>query len=62
MILLQAERLTLRVQDLADFPAYEALMASGRSKGMGGPFNTRAAWGMFCHDLANWHFSATARS
>lgn len=30
-------------------------MASPRSSGMGGPFDTRAAWGLFCHDIALWH-------
>jgi RimJ/RimL family protein N-acetyltransferase len=29
-------------------------MASQRSVYMGGPFDTRAAWGMFCHDVAVW--------
>lgn len=56
IITLETERLRLRPQLLADFPAYEAFLASERSAGMGGPFETRAAWGMFCHDLANWHF------
>lgn len=56
MITLQTPRLTLRPQTLADFPAYEALLASARAVGMGGPLDTRAAWGMFCHDLASWHF------
>ncbi len=47
-------RLTLRAQVAADFPAYLAFLASPRSAGMGGPFDVRAAWGMFCHDLACW--------
>jgi RimJ/RimL family protein N-acetyltransferase len=38
----------------ADFPAYAAMMASPRAKGMGGPFAERDAWGMFCHDTACW--------
>jgi len=48
------ERLTLRMPVVEDFPAYEALMASSRAMGMGGPFDRRSAWGMFCHDVALW--------
>ena len=51
---LRTERLTLRAPVMADFPAYEALMVSPRALWMGGPFDTRGAWGMFCHDVAVW--------
>ena len=51
---LQTGRLTLRPMVAADFPAYAAMMASPRARGMGGPFGERAAWGMFCHDAAGW--------
>lgn len=51
---LETERLILRPPVLADFHAYAALMASPRAIYMGGPFDTRAAWGMFCHDIACW--------
>lgn len=51
---LQTERLTLRPMVAADFPAYAAMMATPRAKGMGGPFCERDAWGMFCHDTACW--------
>jgi RimJ/RimL family protein N-acetyltransferase len=51
---LSTARLTLRPMVFADFPAYAALMASPRSKGMGGPYNEHAAWGMFCHEIACW--------
>ncbi|HMO06725.1 MAG TPA: GNAT family N-acetyltransferase [Paracoccaceae bacterium] len=51
---LATARLTLRPMEPGDFPAYAALMASGRSAFMGGPFDTRAAWGLFCHDAAGW--------
>ncbi len=47
-------RLVLRAPVAADFPAYAALMASPRARFMGGPIGTRAAWGMFCHDVAQW--------
>lgn len=51
---LQTERLTLRPMRAADFPDYAALMASPRSVYMGGPHDTAAAWGNFCHDVAGW--------
>lgn len=38
----------------ADFPAYAAFLASPRAQWMGGPFSTREAWGLFCHDIACW--------
>jgi RimJ/RimL family protein N-acetyltransferase len=53
---LTTERLTLRAPVMGDFQAYALLMASPRSAGMGGPFNTRAAWGIFCHGAALWRF------
>jgi RimJ/RimL family protein N-acetyltransferase len=52
--MLATERLLLRAPVESDFPAYEHFLASPRSRGMGGPFNTRAAWGMFCHDVVCW--------
>lgn len=51
---LDTPRLTLRAMTPADWPAYAALMASPRARFMGGPFDTRAAWGQFCHDAAGW--------
>ncbi|MDG4649507.1 GNAT family N-acetyltransferase [Roseibacterium sp. SDUM158017] len=51
---LQTGRLTLRPMREGDFPAYAALMAGPRAVHMGGPHDTRAAWGMFCHDVAGW--------
>ncbi len=51
---LQTGRLTLRPMREADFPAYAALMASPRARFMGGPYDTRAAWGLFCHDAGCW--------
>jgi Acetyltransferases, including N-acetylases of ribosomal proteins len=52
---LTTHRLTLRPPRYADFPAYATLMASPRAVHMGGPFDTFAAWGLFCHDIALWH-------
>jgi len=51
---LTTARLILRPPVIADFPAYEALWASPRSRFMGGPYDTFAAWGLFCHDIACW--------
>lgn len=51
---IRTERLRLRMPDIDDFAAYAQLMALPRSLGMGGPFDLRAAWGMFCHDVALW--------
>ena len=51
---LRTERLVLRPPVIADFSAYAELMASSRSSGMGGPFDARGAWGLFCHDVALW--------
>ncbi|PDT03446.1 GNAT family N-acetyltransferase [Rhizobium chutanense] len=51
---IRTERLRLRMPEIGDFEAYARLMASPRSAGMGGPFDLRAAWGMFCHDVALW--------
>lgn len=51
---LTTARLTLRAPVAGDFPAYAALMASPRSVGMGGPFDEREAWGIFCHEIACW--------
>ena len=48
------ERLRLRAPVADDFPDYQHLMASARACYMGGPFDDRAAWGLFCHDVACW--------
>lgn len=51
---LDTPRLRLRAMTPGDWPAYAAFMAGPRAAFMGGPFDTRAAWGMFCHDAAGW--------
>jgi RimJ/RimL family protein N-acetyltransferase len=51
---LTTERLILRAPVVEDFPAYEALWTSPRSRYMGGPYDGFAAWGLFCHDVACW--------
>lgn len=51
---LATERLILRPPVCDDFPAYAALLASDRATHMGGPYETFAAWGLFCHDIALW--------
>ena len=39
---------------MADWRTYADFMASDRAIHMGGPFAKAAAWGMFCHDVAQW--------
>ena len=51
---LRTRRLLLRVPIMDDFSTYAAFLASPRSVHMGGPFDTPAAWGLFCHGLALW--------
>lgn len=51
---LTTARLTLRPMRPGDFTAYAALMASPRARFMGGPYDTAAAWGLFCHDAGCW--------
>lgn len=51
---LLTERLVLRAPVADDFPAYAQLLASPRAQRMGGPYALRAAWGLFCHDIAGW--------
>ena len=51
---LETRRLRLRPMRMEDWPLYAELMASPRSIHMGGPHDARAAWGMFCHDAAQW--------
>lgn len=51
---IETERLLLRPPRFQDWPAYAAFMATPRSGYMGGPFDEAAAWGMFCHDVAQW--------
>jgi len=51
---LSTERLLLRAPVEADFDAYYRMMATPRSRYMGGPYEKWAAWGAFCHDVACW--------
>lgn len=51
---LYTSRLRLRPMQASDWRAYWALMRSDRSRYMGGPFSDQAAWGLFCHDHAQW--------
>ncbi|MDP9836191.1 RimJ/RimL family protein N-acetyltransferase [Neorhizobium huautlense] len=52
---LAGTRLTLRAPRMEDWSAYCAFMATDRSIYMGGPHQEAIAWGMFCHDVAQWH-------
>ena len=51
---LETERLFLRPPRMDDWPSYAELMLSERAIYMGGPFKTEVAWGLFCHDVAQW--------
>ncbi|MDA9019808.1 GNAT family N-acetyltransferase [Flavimaricola sp.] len=51
---LTTARLVLRPPVAADFDTYAPMMASERARFMGGPFDRKTAWGMFCHDTAGW--------
>ena len=51
---LVTERLLLRAPVHDDFLAYAALLQSDRASFMGGPFDKKSAWGMFCSDIAQW--------
>lgn len=53
--ILTTDRLTLRPMKMDDWPSYEQLMLSDRSRFMGGPFTRFNAWGLFCQDVAQWH-------
>lgn len=48
------ERLILRPLKMDDWPEYAELMSSPRAIYFGGPHAPKAAWGMFCHDVALW--------
>ncbi len=52
----ETQRLNLRAMTIDDWPQYRDLMASDRSKHMGGPHSEAAAWGMFCSDAIQWQF------
>ena len=49
-------RLTLRPHRLDDFPAYADLLASERSRFMGGPYDRQNAWLWFSSDIVQWGF------
>ncbi|MBN9668711.1 GNAT family N-acetyltransferase [Roseibium aggregatum] len=52
--ILTTGRLILRPMRMADWPDYLAFMRTDRSVGMGGPFELKMAWALFCHDMAQW--------
>ena len=51
---IRTERLILRAPVAGDFPDYAAFLVSERAQHMGGPYDRRGAWGLFCHDVAQW--------
>lgn len=54
---LTTERLVLRAQRAADFEPFAALLASDRSKWMGGPCSRKDAWLWFAADSGGWSLS-----
>jgi RimJ/RimL family protein N-acetyltransferase len=50
----ETQRLYLRAPRIEDWPQYAEFMQSERSVFFGGPYSTRDAWGVFCHDVALW--------
>ena len=52
---LTTKRLRLRPIELGDYEKFEKFLASSRSELMGGPYKARAAWGVFCHEIALWN-------
>ena len=51
---LKTKRLVLRPYRLDDFPAFADLLASERSRYVGGPMSRRAAWAEFAQLTAGW--------
>ncbi len=51
---LETERLRLRAQTRADWPAYKDLMMSERAQYMGGPKDDQGAWAAYASELASW--------
>ncbi len=51
---IETDRLRLRAPKMTDWPIYAEFMNSDRATHMGGPFAEAIAWGMFCHDVAQW--------
>jgi RimJ/RimL family protein N-acetyltransferase len=56
---LETDRLLLRAQTMDDWQAYASLMMSNHAAEMGGPHTLEDAWGLFCHDLAQWPLLGT---
>ncbi|MEM9227993.1 MAG: GNAT family N-acetyltransferase [Pseudomonadota bacterium] len=53
---LTTARLTLRMHTAADFAPYADLFMSDRAKYMGKTADRKAAWNLFCSDVAEWTF------
>ena len=50
---LEGDRVRLRAPRLADYPAYERIMAVDTGH-MGGPYTPEAIWNDFCNYVAGW--------
>jgi RimJ/RimL family protein N-acetyltransferase len=51
---LTTDRLTLRAPQLSDFDTYAEFCASGRSKGVGGPYDRDQAFDRLCEVAGHW--------
>ncbi len=51
---LTTARLTLRAPKITDYPAYQAVFTTDRSRYMGGPFSEGEAFADFCQGIAGW--------
>ncbi len=51
---LTTERLTLRLPDMQDWPAYRAFYASDATRFTGGPYEPKQAWSLFAADRGHW--------
>jgi RimJ/RimL family protein N-acetyltransferase len=57
--LLTTDRLTLRAQRVEDFAPFAAMLATDRSRWMGGPCSRRDAWLWFAADSGAWSLMNT---
>lgn len=48
------DRLVLRPPVHADLALMEAMLATDRARFMGGPYDSKGAWRLFCQDIALW--------
>ncbi|MFQ6547275.1 GNAT family N-acetyltransferase [Aestuariibius sp. 2305UL40-4] len=54
MTTLTTDRLTLRQQEMSDWPAYRDFYASDATRYTGGPYDAKQAWTLFAGDAGHW--------